>query len=88
MGHVWHYYYLYGLERVGRLSARRLIGEHDWYREGAEYLVRQQQESGYWPHPARGSLLAECQSDLSFTALPLIALAGWGLQHQVVDDHS
>ena len=39
---AWHYYYLYGLERVGRLTARRLIGEHDWYREGAEFLVGQQ----------------------------------------------
>lgn len=45
MGQVWHYYYLYGLERVGRLTARRFIGEldpHDWYREGAEYLIRNQ----------------------------------------------
>ena len=37
---LWHYYYLYGLERAGRLSARRKIGEHDWYREGAKFLVR------------------------------------------------
>lgn len=39
---VWHYYYLYGLERAGRLTARRFIGQHDWYREGTEYLVRAQ----------------------------------------------
>ena len=37
---LWHYYYLYGLERAGRLSARRKIGEYDWYREGAKYLVQ------------------------------------------------
>jgi hypothetical protein len=37
----WHYYYLYGLERAGRLSSRRKIGDADWYREGAKYLVRQ-----------------------------------------------
>ena len=42
MESVWHYYYLYGLERVGRLTTRRFIGEYDWYREGAEYLVAQQ----------------------------------------------
>jgi len=36
---LWHYYYLYGLERAGRLTARRKIGEYDWYREGAKYLV-------------------------------------------------
>ena len=35
-------YYLYGVERVGRLTGRRFIGGHDWYREGADYLVRQQ----------------------------------------------
>ena len=35
----WHYYYLYGVERVGRLTGRRFIGEHDWYRAGADYLV-------------------------------------------------
>jgi hypothetical protein len=33
-------YYLYALERVGRLTARRFIGDHDWYREGAEHLLR------------------------------------------------
>ena len=49
MGHVWHFYYLYGLERVGRLTAQRLIGSHDWYREGAEFLVRQQDPfSHHW----------------------------------------
>ena len=39
---TWRYYYLYGLERVGRLTARRFIGEYDWYREGAEFLVKEQ----------------------------------------------
>jgi hypothetical protein len=48
-GSQWHYYYLYGLERVGRLSARRFIGEHDWYREGAEFLINQQDAfSHHW----------------------------------------
>ncbi len=48
-GGDWHYYYLYGLERVGRLTARRLIGESDWYREGAEYLLSQQDPfSHHW----------------------------------------
>ena len=37
---LWHYYYLYGLERAGRLTARRKIGEYDWYREGAAHLVQ------------------------------------------------
>jgi hypothetical protein len=47
--HGWHLYYLYGLERAGRLTNRRLIGDHDWYREGAEKLIQQQDNlSGYW----------------------------------------
>jgi hypothetical protein len=43
------FYYLYALERVGRLSGRRFIGEHDWYREGAERLLGIQDEFvGFW----------------------------------------
>lgn len=38
-GQQWKYYYLYGLERAGRLSGSRFFGDHDWYREGAEHLV-------------------------------------------------
>ena len=48
-GQTWHYYYLYGLERVGRLSGRRFFGNHDWYRDGAAYLVRSQDPlQGFW----------------------------------------
>ena len=34
------FYYLYGLERAGRLTANRFIGRSDWYREGAEILLQ------------------------------------------------
>lgn len=44
-----HFYYLYGLERVGRMTNRRLIGAHDWYREGADLLVSTQDRlTGAW----------------------------------------
>ena len=43
-GQTWHYYYLYGLERVGRFTARRFIGEADWYLEGARVLVASQDQ--------------------------------------------
>lgn len=33
------FYYLYAMERVGRMTGHRLIGGHDWYREGAEFLI-------------------------------------------------
>jgi hypothetical protein len=41
-------YYLYGLERVGRLTAQRFMGGHDWYREGADVLIQNQDGSGFW----------------------------------------
>lgn len=71
MERAWHYYYLYGLERVGRLTARRLIGEHDWYREGAEFLVAQQDPfSRHWI----GAAHAEDKPDIA-TAFSLLFLS-------------
>src|SRR5205823_3282983 len=42
------FYNLYGIERAGRLSGQRFIGQHDWYREGCKYLVKCQREDGSW----------------------------------------
>ena len=70
---LWHYYFLYGLERAGRLSARRKIGEHDWYREGANYLVHEMGTEGLrssW----RGSGHAEDDEDIA-TSLALLFLS-------------
>ncbi len=53
-GSTWRLYYLYGLERVGRLTTRRFFytakGEPcDWYREGSTWLVQDQDRlSGFW----------------------------------------
>lgn len=46
MGRV--FYNLYGIERTGRLSGQRFLGGHDWYREGCQYLVREQRTDGAW----------------------------------------
>jgi hypothetical protein len=46
---AYHYYYLYGLERAGVLSATRLIGGRDWYEEGAAHLLGAQKPDGSWP---------------------------------------
>ena len=49
LGQRGKYYYLYGLERAGRLTGQRFFGDHDWYREGAEELVHEQDKLlGYW----------------------------------------
>ncbi len=39
-------YYLYGMERAGRLSGRRFFGEHDWYREGPKNSSTTRTRSG------------------------------------------
>jgi len=45
----WKFYYLYGLERAGRLSGRRFFGENDWYRSGARHLIgMQNKRNGQW----------------------------------------
>ncbi|MCL2742337.1 MAG: DUF4159 domain-containing protein [Planctomycetaceae bacterium] len=54
------YYYLYALERVGRMTNRRFIGQHDWYREGAAQLLRTRDEfTGCWrSHGAENDIVA------------------------------
>jgi len=47
-GQQWRYYFLYGMERAGRLTGQRFFGQHDWYREGAEKLVGDQDFDGFW----------------------------------------
>eukprot|EP00913_Durusdinium_trenchii_P035353 g33083.t1 len=44
------FYYMYGLERAGRLSGRRFFGSHDWYREGVRFFVntRPNLRDGSW----------------------------------------
>ncbi|HVR73603.1 MAG TPA: VWA domain-containing protein, partial [Planctomycetota bacterium] len=44
----WRFYYLYSLERVGRVLGLDFIGEHEWYPEGAKHLVSTQLADGSW----------------------------------------
>jgi beta-lactamase regulating signal transducer with metallopeptidase domain/flagellar basal body-associated protein FliL/biopolymer transport protein ExbD len=46
---VWVLCYLMNLRRAAELSELTLIGEHDWYREGADFLVQgQNPNDGSW----------------------------------------
>lgn len=46
---LWKYYYLYGLERAGRLAGVRYFGNNDWYRAGARELIHNQgKATGSW----------------------------------------
>jgi hypothetical protein len=43
-----HYAHLWAVERYCGLSAKSELGEHDWYTEGAEWLVAEQRNDGAW----------------------------------------
>jgi len=69
-GQQWKYYYLYGLERAGRLAGIRFFGQHDWYRIGAEELVHEQNKlNGFW----RGMLIEG--NEVLATSFALLFLA-------------
>jgi hypothetical protein len=42
------YYWLYSVERVGRMLETDFIGLHEWYPEGAAWLVHGQAPGGLW----------------------------------------
>jgi hypothetical protein len=44
----WQYYYLYALERAGIFFGTETFGAHEWYAEGAQYLLGQQKDDGSW----------------------------------------
>jgi len=46
MGQQWKHYYLRDLALAGRLGGIQFFGQHDWYRLGAEELVRTQNRLG------------------------------------------
>lgn len=43
-----HFYWLYSVERVGRLLEIDFLGEREWYPAGARYLIEAQQADGRW----------------------------------------
>lgn len=44
----WQYYYLYSIERVGKVLGTEKIGPHLWYPEGAKWLLEKQKADGSW----------------------------------------
>ncbi len=71
-GQQWKFYYLYGLERVGRLAGIRFFGTHDWYRLGAEELVHSQDRfGGFW----QGALMEHNDPPVLATSFAILFLA-------------
>lgn len=45
---MWHYYWLYAVERTGMLYGTESFGKHEWYPEGANWLLSNQKGNGAW----------------------------------------
>jgi hypothetical protein len=74
-GAPWHYYYLYGLERVGALTGLVHVGKNDWYRKGAEHLLRAQEKEGGWKEAqGAGRMNDEHESAVCQTCFALLFL--------------
>jgi hypothetical protein len=56
----WHYYYLYSLERAGDMTSTAKLGTHDWYAEGAQYLLKNQIDDGSWKARNEFNIPASC----------------------------
>ncbi len=61
------YYYLYAVERAAVLTDSRLIGAHDWYREGAEHCLKSQSGDGSWTADHEGQQASTCFALLFLT---------------------
>ena len=53
---TYHYYYLFGIERISAFFKRKKIAKRDWYREGATWLLRRERSSGNWGGLANSAL--------------------------------
>lgn len=73
----WQYYYLYSLERVGRILGIEFIGPREWYPLGARYLVDQQGANGAWREPGTQDPRLTCSFALLF-----LTRATWSLEEQ------
>jgi serine/threonine protein kinase len=47
-GQQWKFYYLHHLERAATLAGVRYLGQNDWYRLGAQELLKTQNKLGGW----------------------------------------
>ena len=63
------YYGLYSLEKAADLGGVHKFGEHDWYREAVDFLLRRQEQGGGWKGTGEHH-----EDDRVATALALLVL--------------
>lgn len=85
-----HLYYLYAVERAGRLTGQRFIGQFDWYREGSRELVKLQDKItgkiGALSISTGGNTFTETAFGLLFLSKGKRQIVVSRLQHGPTDD--
>lgn len=71
---VWHFYYLYGLERVGMITGLKDLGGRDWYKGGAEWLLDNQKDDGHWEEPSSKPTYDSLADDVVNTCFAILFL--------------
>lgn len=91
----WPFYYAYGIERVGSLLGTELLGNHEWYAEGARWLLpRQSPTDGSWhandfyggAHPGNVSDTCFAILFLKRASRPTVKTRDFFAQPTIVDD--
>ena len=78
-----HYFWIYGIERVGILLDLDVLGGVDWYWSGADYLVKAQREDGTWNGSHIDTILALLflkRATASVSGNPTPREAGWRIE--------
>jgi hypothetical protein len=66
----WQFAWLWAIERWCGLTGKTKVGAHDWYDEGARFLLEQQKEKGDW----EGSVESTC---FALLFLRRATMTGW-----------
>lgn len=69
-----NYYYLYSLERAGILANVEKMGDHNWYCEGAKWLLDKQNADGSWPGSKIGKEPKETKGGTCNTCFAILFL--------------
>lgn len=69
------------------MSGRRFFGTHDWYREGADYLIRMQERDGSWNENGLESSIVNTCFCLLFLSKGLAPVLINKLEYEAVDDN-